>query len=88
MPVYGNIISQALAVVTIGKMFLQHEDQAKRIIPALGKMLESTKHSSIKINIVFTLSDMCVRWVCETVYLEKNDIPLIFLMEGELWIMC
>ncbi|XP_042229630.1 condensin-2 complex subunit D3-like isoform X2 [Homarus americanus] len=53
---------QALAVVTLGKMCLQHEDQAKRIIPALGKMLDTTKHSAIKINIVFTLSDMCVRY--------------------------
>ncbi|KAK3873393.1 hypothetical protein Pcinc_021594 [Petrolisthes cinctipes] len=53
---------QALAVVTLGKMFLQHEEQAKRIIPALGKMLDTTKHSALKINIVFTLADMCVRY--------------------------
>ncbi|ROT83248.1 putative condensin-2 complex subunit D3 [Penaeus vannamei] len=53
---------QALAVVTLGKMCLQHEDQAKRIIPALGKMLDSSTCSSLKINIVFTLSDMCVRY--------------------------
>ncbi|XP_042861506.1 condensin-2 complex subunit D3-like [Penaeus japonicus] len=53
---------KALAVVTLGKMCLQHEDQAKRIIPALGKMLDSSTCSSLKINIVFTLSDMCVRY--------------------------
>ncbi|XP_045592017.2 condensin-2 complex subunit D3-L [Procambarus clarkii] len=53
---------KALAVVTLGKMCLQHEDQAKRIIPAMGKMLDTTKYSALKINIVFTLSDMCVRY--------------------------
>lgn len=52
---------QALAVVTLGKMCLQHEEQAKRIIPALGKMLDTTEHSALKINIVFTLADVCVR---------------------------
>lgn len=53
---------KALAVVTLGKMCLQHEDQAKRIIPALGRMLDTTKYSALRINIVFTLSDMCVRY--------------------------
>ncbi|XP_071518098.1 condensin-2 complex subunit D3-like isoform X2 [Panulirus ornatus] len=53
---------QALAVVTLGKMCLQHEDQAKRIIPVLGKMLDTSKYSALRINIVFTLSDMCVRY--------------------------
>lgn len=53
---------RAVAVVTLGKMCLQHEDQAKRIIPALGKMLDTQICSALKINIVFTLSDMCVRY--------------------------
>nr|XP_045590344.1 condensin-2 complex subunit D3-like [Procambarus clarkii] len=53
---------KALAVVTLGKMCLQQEDQAKRIIPAMGKMLDVTKYPALKINIVFTLSDMCVRY--------------------------
>ncbi|XP_068227070.1 condensin-2 complex subunit D3-L-like [Palaemon carinicauda] len=53
---------RAVAVVTLGKMCLQNEEQAKRIIPALGKMLDTQICSALKINIVFTLSDMCVRY--------------------------
>ncbi|XP_076046564.1 chromosome associated protein D3 [Oratosquilla oratoria] len=53
---------QALAIVTLGKMCLQHEDQAKKIIPALGKMLDTDDNPTIKTNIIFVLSDMCVRY--------------------------
>ncbi|XP_068212187.1 condensin-2 complex subunit D3-L [Palaemon carinicauda] len=53
---------RAVAIVALGKMCLQHEEQAKRIIPALGKMLDTKICSAIRINIVFTLSDMCVRY--------------------------
>ena len=44
-------------------MCLQNEQQAKRIVPALGAMLDKKIDSSIKINIIFVLSDMCVRLV-------------------------
>ncbi|XP_076054806.1 condensin-2 complex subunit D3-L-like isoform X2 [Oratosquilla oratoria] len=53
---------QALSIVTLGKMCLQHEDQAKKIIPALGKMLDTNNNPAIKTNIIFLLSDMCVRY--------------------------
>ena len=52
---------QALSVVALGKMCLQHEEQAKRIVPALGCMLTVSTPPAIKNNILFTLSDMCVR---------------------------
>ncbi|XP_064083333.1 LOW QUALITY PROTEIN: condensin-2 complex subunit D3-L-like [Macrobrachium nipponense] len=53
---------RAVAIVALGKMCLQHEEQAKRIIPALGKMLDMKICPALRINIVFTLSDMCVRY--------------------------
>ncbi|XP_066945116.1 condensin-2 complex subunit D3-L-like [Macrobrachium rosenbergii] len=53
---------RAVAIVALGKMCLQHEEQAKRIIPALGKMLDTKICPALRINIVFTLSDMCVRY--------------------------
>ncbi|XP_066982658.1 uncharacterized protein [Macrobrachium rosenbergii] len=56
-----HCLFQAVAIVALGKMCLQHEEQAKRIIPALGKMLDTKICPALRINIVFTLSDMCVR---------------------------
>jgi len=53
---------RALATGTLGKMCLQNEDQAKKIIPAFGQILDSTKHPAIKNNIMIVLSDMCVRY--------------------------
>ena len=54
-------LSQAVSVVVLGKLCLQHESQAKRIIPALGRLLDTNPGPDIKTNIVMTLSDMCVR---------------------------
>ena len=53
---------QAVSVAVLGKLCLQHESQAKRIIPAFGKLLNANPGPNIKTNIVFTLSDMCVRY--------------------------
>ncbi|MPC70922.1 Condensin-2 complex subunit D3 [Portunus trituberculatus] len=59
--VSGEGSDAALSVVTLGKMCLQHEEQAKRIIPALSRLLSPSTHPAIKNNILFTLTDMCVR---------------------------
>ena len=43
-------------------MCLQHEDMAKKIIPAFGHLLDTTNDIAIKNNIMYALSDMCVRY--------------------------
>ena len=53
---------QALAVITLGKMCLQHEGHAKKIIPAFGQILATSSDPAIKNNIMFALADMCVRY--------------------------
>ncbi len=37
---------QALSVITLAKMCLQNEDMAKRVVPAFGHLLDTTKVSS------------------------------------------
>ena len=53
---------QSLTVVTLGKMCLQHEDKAKKIIPAFGQILESSSDPAMKNNMMYVLTDMCVRY--------------------------
>merc|ERR1712142_1080569 len=53
---------QSLTVVTLGKMCLQNEQQAKKIIPAFGQILDTSNDPSIKNNIMYALTDMCVRY--------------------------
>jgi hypothetical protein len=44
-------------------MCLQHEEMAKKIVPAFGRLLDTdTEDAAIKNNIVYALSDMCVRY--------------------------
>jgi hypothetical protein len=53
---------QALSIVTLAKMCIQHEDMAKKIVPAFGHLLDTSDNIAIKNNIMFALSDMCVRY--------------------------
>ena len=53
---------QALSVITLAKMCLQNEDMAKRVVPAFGHLLDTTKDAALKNNIMYALSDMCVRY--------------------------
>ena len=53
---------QSLVVVSLGKMCLQHEDQAKKIIPAFGNLLDGSQDPAMKNNIMYALTDMCVRY--------------------------
>uniref|UniRef100_A0A2P2I5C0 Condensin-2 complex subunit D3-like n=1 Tax=Hirondellea gigas TaxID=1518452 RepID=A0A2P2I5C0_9CRUS len=53
---------QAVSVAVLGKLCLQHESQAKRIVPALGRLLDTNPGPDTKTNIIFTLADMCVRY--------------------------
>ena len=42
-------------------MCLQNEEQAKKIIPAFGQILDNSNDPAMKNNIMYALSDMCVR---------------------------
>ncbi len=53
---------QALSIVTLAKMCIQHDDMAKKIVPAFGRLLDTTNDLAIKNNIMYALSDMCVRY--------------------------
>lgn len=53
---------QALSVITLAKMCLQNEDMAKRVVPAFGRLLDTTSDPALKNNIMYALSDMCVRY--------------------------
>ena len=53
---------QSLTVVSLGKMCLQNEEQAKKIIPAFGQILDNSNDPAMKNNIMYALTDMCVRF--------------------------
>ena len=53
---------QALTVVTLAKMCLQNEEMAKKVVPAFGRLLDTTSDAALKNNIMYALSDMCVRY--------------------------
>ena len=53
---------QAVSVVALAKMCLQNEEMAKKIIPAYGRLLDTTKDVAIKNNIMHALTDMCIRY--------------------------
>ena len=53
---------QAVSVISLAKMCLQNEEMAKKIIPAFGRLLDTTKDVAIKNNIMYALTDMCVRY--------------------------
>ena len=43
-------------------MCLQHEDMAKKIVPAFGRLLDTAGDVAIKNNVMFALTDMCRRY--------------------------
>jgi hypothetical protein len=44
-------------------MCLQNEEMAKKIVPAFGRLLATDNEDpAIKNNIVYALSDMCIRY--------------------------
>jgi len=54
---------QAVAIVTLAKMCLQHEDMAKKIVPAFGRLLlddgaGGDTSVAIKNNVMYALTDM------------------------------
>ncbi|XP_067607724.1 condensin-2 complex subunit D3 isoform X1 [Pseudorca crassidens] len=61
-------VIRAHAVITLGKLCLQHEDLAKKSIPALVRELEVCGDVAVRNNVVIVLCDLCVRY---TVMVDK-----------------
>ncbi|XP_058926606.1 condensin-2 complex subunit D3 isoform X1 [Kogia breviceps] len=55
-------VIRAHAVITLGKLCLQHEDLAKKSIPALVRELEVCGDVAVRNNAVIVLCDLCVRY--------------------------
>ncbi|XP_076968507.1 condensin-2 complex subunit D3 isoform X2 [Tamandua tetradactyla] len=64
---------RAHAVITLGKLCLQHEDLAKKSIPALVRELEVCGDLAVRNNVIIVLCDLCIRY---TVLVDRY-IPYI-----------
>nr|DBA16536.1 TPA: hypothetical protein GDO54_003919 [Pyxicephalus adspersus] len=53
---------RAHAFITLGKLCLQHEDLAKKCIPALARELEVSHDLAIRNNVIIVICDLCVRY--------------------------
>lgn len=53
---------RAHAFITLGKLCLQHEDLAKKCIPALARELEVSNEVAIRNNVIIVICDLCVRY--------------------------
>ncbi|KAF6082195.1 non-SMC condensin II complex subunit D3 [Phyllostomus discolor] len=61
-------VIRAHAIITLGKLCLQHEDLAKKSIPALVRELEVCEDMAVRNNVVIVLCDLCIRY---TVMVDK-----------------
>ncbi|XP_070130029.1 condensin-2 complex subunit D3 isoform X5 [Equus przewalskii] len=53
---------RAHAIITLGKLCLQHEDLAKKSIPALVRELEVCDDVAVRNNVVIVMCDLCIRY--------------------------
>ncbi|XP_073513426.1 condensin-2 complex subunit D3 isoform X2 [Phyllobates terribilis] len=53
---------RAHAFITLGKLCLQHEDLAKKCIPALARELEISNDLAIRNNVIIVICDLCIRY--------------------------
>ncbi|XP_069804288.1 condensin-2 complex subunit D3 [Dendropsophus ebraccatus] len=53
---------RAHAYITLGKLCLQHEDLAKKCIPALARELEVSDDLAIRNNVIIVICDLCIRY--------------------------
>ncbi|XP_053308636.1 condensin-2 complex subunit D3 isoform X2 [Spea bombifrons] len=53
---------RAHAFITLGKLCLQHEDLAKKCIPALARELEVCDDVAIRNNVIIVICDLCIRY--------------------------
>ncbi|XP_034865212.1 condensin-2 complex subunit D3 [Mirounga leonina] len=61
-------VIRAHAIITLGKLCLQHEDLAKKSIPALVRELEMCDDVAVRNNVVIVMCDLCIRY---TVMVDK-----------------
>ncbi|XP_006892915.1 PREDICTED: condensin-2 complex subunit D3 [Elephantulus edwardii] len=55
-------VIRAHAVITLGKLCLQHEDLAKRSIPALVRELDVCSDVAVRNNVIIVMCDLCIRY--------------------------
>ncbi|NXE24077.1 CNDD3 protein, partial [Ardeotis kori] len=55
-------VVRAHAFITLGKLCLQHEDLAKKSIPALARELEVSRDVAVRNNVVIVMCDLCIRY--------------------------
>ncbi|XP_072526463.1 condensin-2 complex subunit D3 [Salminus brasiliensis] len=55
-------VVRANAVITLGKLCLQHEELMVRYLPAFARELEVGKELAVRSNVVVVLCDLCVRY--------------------------
>lgn len=55
-------VIRAHAVITLGKLCLQHEDLAKESVPALVRELEVCSDVAVRNNVIIVLCDLCMRY--------------------------
>ncbi|KAB5518557.1 hypothetical protein PHYPO_G00167420 [Pangasianodon hypophthalmus] len=55
-------VVRAHAVITLGKLCLQHEELMARYIPAFARELEVGTELAVRSNVVVVLCDLCVRY--------------------------
>ncbi|XP_003795966.1 condensin-2 complex subunit D3 [Otolemur garnettii] len=68
-------VIRAHAIITLGKLCLQHEDLAKKSIPTLVRELEVCEDVAVRNNVIVVMCDLCIRY---TVMVDKY-IPNISL---------
>ncbi|XP_053451769.1 condensin-2 complex subunit D3 isoform X2 [Nycticebus coucang] len=68
-------VIRAHAIITLGKLCLQHEDLAKKSIPTLVRELEVCEDVAVRNNVIIVMCDLCIRY---TVMVDKY-IPNISL---------
>ncbi|KAI5943317.1 Condensin-2 complex subunit D3 [Manis javanica] len=61
-------VIRAHAIITLGKLCLQHEELAKKSIPALVRELEVCNDVAVRNNVVIVMCDLCIRY---TVMVDK-----------------
>ncbi|XP_078195997.1 condensin-2 complex subunit D3 isoform X2 [Callithrix jacchus] len=55
-------VIRAHAIITLGKLCLQHEDLAKKSIPALVRELEVCEDVAVRNNVIIVMCDLCIRY--------------------------
>ncbi|XP_012585422.1 PREDICTED: condensin-2 complex subunit D3 isoform X2 [Condylura cristata] len=55
-------VIRAHAIIALGKLCLQHEDLAKKSIPALVRELEVCDDVAVRNNVVIVMCDLCIRY--------------------------